>query len=830
MQILSPFLSRGRLGLACALLSIAGAAQSIYFSRHATAHPAPRRNDRLRHLTLRVRPNFAARTIAVRETLTIQSRQAGLRRVRLDARGPVIQEMSEAAEGRRIRLHYQQTKRHLQIRLAQAARAGEKITLRIRYQARPDGCMIFYPGDLRRPNRITNLWVSGEPECNRRWLPIYDHPDAKLSVDFYLDTPPGLSAIANGQLMATRALPDGWREFHWRQAQPIAPYLITFYMGRWRQARAAGPGGVPLFYDVRPDESAADAQTQYGRTPRMMAYFERLTGVPFPWAKYAQVENPGFFSGLENASATEFPGNYPQNADRANLRAQARRRDIEIAHELAHQWFGDLATCRNWSDLWLNEGFANFMMYIWDQHANGKDRAVLDRHRDALQLFAYERQVRRPIVDDRYTSPWGMFDPVTYNEGSWVLRQLRYQLGAKQFWRAIHAYLLRYRFRSPDTRDFERVIEQSTHRNLRPFFQQWLYRAGYPVFQGRWRWRRKEQKLEIRLRQKQKTPRVYTGAITVGIWSDGKEAELRLQLSKRNQKFLMAQSSRPQMVLLDPGHEWLKRLSWKQPARAWLYQARRAPFTLDREDALRHLERHPGGVGAQAVTGLLQAAAANRNHANPLRRFALRQLARRQPGAAGAMGLRWLCNPHPAMRQAGAEVWASLPATPASLAGLRRLYFHDPIAAVRVAALRALLRPRTKNAAARDWKYIQAGLRMHSYRWQVESECLRVLGRWGANQAAARRRAAPMLEAWAAVTRPPAARSAAITALGEWPRTPRSLQLVEQAFASPDAPLQLSAARVLAHWHIRGYRRVFRQLAAHDWIGFYRPAYAALAR
>lgn len=824
-------------------------AQSIFFGAGARPHPLPARNFRQRHITLRITPDFATRSITVREALTVELRGKTRGEIQLDCRGPQIRSIHliarRGAARRRLSFYEARERLHILLPMAATMARAARVRLALRYRlhagwgVKPgEGGLVFYPADLRHPRRATSLWVSGEPDENRDWLPIDDHPDDKLTADFYITAPAGLRAIANGKLLAIRRLAGSAREYHWQMSEPISPYLLTFYISRWTRARARDPRGVPLEYDVAPDETAAEARAIYGRTPAMMAYFERLTGIAYPWAKYAEVDNPGFFSGLENASATEFPGSYPQNATLAELRAAAPRTDIGISHELSHQWFGDLATCRNWSQLWLNEGFATFMQFTWDQHAHGKDRAIWDRHSSEGMFWRSTGGTGHRLVTNAYTSPWGMFDAVSYNKGGAAIRLLRYQMGRRAFWRAVHAYLLRYRYHGATTVEFEHVMERSTHRSWKAFFQQWYFTPGAPRFSLEWNWDASRRVAVIHLRQRQKQPRLFTGKIELAAWAGGREIRRDLQIERRSQQWALPLPQRPQLLLLDPEHEWLKRVQYpNRSARAWAFQAAHAPYSVDRAAALSALIRKPGGVGQAGVARLLEAAinapegvAAGLRpgqSSNMLRRFALARLARVQPAMAAADTLRMLRSRQPANRAAAAKAFAQLPPEADAIAALERAFRHDPIAAVRAAALKALAR----QAPAETSANLQTALAMRSFRWQVEATALRLLGHWARQQASARQaRALATLESWAAPAQPPAARAAALTALaGIGQGNAHALTLEREALDAPDGGVQIAAAFTLAKWHDGQSLPILEQRAKSDWIGFYRPAFAAAA-
>lgn len=774
------------------------------------------------HVTLHLEPNFATRALTVRESLTLRPLRDQFQYFHLDCSGPVI--TSVTTNGQAVRYHLSGGALH--IRLPQPLDASQTVTLDIRYHLAPTAGMVFYPADLAHPDQATWLWTSGEPDENHHWLPIYDHPDDKLTADFFITAPRGDWAIANGRLLGRQRLPDGAQIFHWRQSQPISSYLLAFYVGQWHRVAATGPHGVPLQYDVPPTQSAAIARARYGRTPAMMALDERLTGVAYPWAKYAEVDNPGFFSGLENASETEFPGDYPQNATLANVRAAAPEADIEIAHELSHQWFGDTVTCAHWSDLWLNEGFATFMENTWDQHARGEDQAIRDWEQDAQAYFRYAGEHDHPIVDYRYGDPWTMFDPITYDKGGWAIRMLQARLGRPAFWQAVHLYLTRYRFQPATTQNFELVAAESSGENLRAFFHRWFFSPGYPVFHASWSWRPGSGgagAVVLHLHQSPVHGFVYTGPLTLAAWPAGRQIRRTEPVASADQTIVWPLAAKPRMVQLDPDHVLLKQVIWTKSRAEWRYQAAHAPWSWDRQQALDALDRGEN-LGNRKMLAAFFAARVRQESSAPAADDALTHLAGLDPAEAQTLALARLAEPDPSVRAQALKLLGHLspgePARPGELARVQRRFRSDPVSSVRAAALGALaaLDP------AHFQTYVTAALAMKSYQWQVEQAAL-------ALDAHRRRGAAvPLLLRYAQPGQPAALRGVAISQLGHFGRgNPHVLPVLRRALAGPPGPTQVRAAFALAELGDQFSLPAIEQLARQEWIGFFKPAFSAAA-
>ncbi len=799
----------------------------------------------MQQVSLEIHPDFAERSLKVVERLSFRALGDHFLYLWLDSDGPQVDAIKDA-QGRALR--FEQKSAKLVVELANEIPRNEKNTIEIRYHVTPRGGLAFVAADLAHPDAATALWAAGEPDSNHYWLPIYDHPDDKLTADFTVWAPPGEWAIANGRLAGTERLADGSTEIRWTQEEPISSYLLTVYVSRWTRVsdewRHDG-ASVPLEYDVAPDESPELARIVYGRTPAMMDYFTSLTGVPYPWAKYNEVENPGFFAGLENVSATEFPGDYPDNGDRANFEFASRHGGVGLAHELAHQWFGDLVTCRDWTDLWLNEGFATFMQYIWDEQANGRDRALLDMETSGAVYIASEKYSDRAIVPSTYSSPWDLFDATTYNKGGWAIRVLEGQLGEAAFWKAIHAYLTKYHTQPADTADFEKTVEQSTGRDLHEFFQQWFRAPGHPVFTASWQWDQGRMTAIVHLAQPQagKSNRpLYTGNMTAAAWVKGTRVARTFAIHHAREDFELPLRKRPQMVQIDPEHEWLKELTWEKGALEWKYEAAHAPYAVDRIRALRalleepaepspsiaHSEAGPGKAGQAATLGKdklvrFVAGRARDDASLEVRSLALQQLARLGSATARPLARSWLKSRDANVRVAGVQGVSHLPekeVRPSDVARLRRLLETDAIGQVRAAALEALL----KFDPTHKGQDLEAALKMHSFGWSVESRALEAYAEWGA-------KALPVLKVWAGPNVAPAPREVAIRGLGKVGQgDPEVLRLLRQALATaPPYNVQMSAASALAALNDQASLGEIQRLRDQSWVGFFRGEFAEAA-
>ncbi len=363
----------------------------------------------------------------------------------------------------------------LVVHLAAPLRAGEKTSLTIDY----DGANRS-KGAYFRPARHI-VWTQGETEDTHFWVPTYDFPNDKTTWEFYIWTAKGERALSNGKLAGSRTVGDSI-EWHWVLDKPASTYLMTTVVGKYTVLQDKPWRKVTIGYWTYPDSTQA-AWRGFARTPEAVDAFSRKTGVPYPWNKYDQIVIPKFqYGGMENVTATS------QN-DAAILHPawsepQGNSEGL-MAHELGHQWYGDLLTTRRWADVWLNEGFATFMEQIFREETKGVNEGAFDRLGAQEQTIDADRRGRRPVVWDKWVD-----DPIEvffsghiYPKGATILQMLRHQLGDALFWKAMKHYTTANAYGNVVTDDLRKAFEESTGKNYKAFFDQWVYGAGFPVFQ-----------------------------------------------------------------------------------------------------------------------------------------------------------------------------------------------------------------------------------------------------------------------------------------------------------------------------------------------------------
>jgi aminopeptidase N len=438
-----------------------------------TAHAERVRTYDLQHQSTTLRFDWSRHAVVGTTTLQIAglAGSSPLSNIAIDAGDMTIKRVAAGSSA----IKYDYDGHTIVAHLTSPLRAGAKTSITVDY----DGANRT-KGAYFRPARHI-VWTQGETEDNHYWVPTYDFPNDKTTWEFYIWTAKGERALSNGRLAGSRTVRDSV-EWHWVLDKPASTYLMTTVVGNYTVLQDKPWRTVTIGYWTYPDSIAA-AWRGFAKTPAAVDVFSRKTGVPYPWNKYDQIVIPEFqYGGMENVTATS------QNDTEILLPAWAvpeNSADDLMSHELGHQWFGDLLTTRRWADVWLNEGFATFMEQIFREEDKGVDEGAIDRLSTHEQTIEADRRARRPIVYGKWVD-----DPIEvffsghiYPKGATVLQMLRHQLGDAAFWKAMNHYATSHAYGNVVTDDLRKAFEESTGRHYKAFFDQWVYGAGFPVFQ-----------------------------------------------------------------------------------------------------------------------------------------------------------------------------------------------------------------------------------------------------------------------------------------------------------------------------------------------------------
>jgi len=430
----------------------------------------------------------------------------------------------------------------LVITLDQAARPGEVLELTVRYAGVPADGLQIKPNKYGDRSFFSDDW----PDKAHQWLPTIDHIADKATMEMDVVAPAHYQVISNGERVEETDLPNATRRTVWRESVPIAPWLYVLGVARFAVQGIGDYRGIPLSTWVFAQDRDAGFFDFAVPTPDVVAFYSERIG-PFSYEKLANVQSNSVSGGMEAASAILY------SAGSVSGTRNVRWRNVVI-HEIAHQWFGDAVTESDWNDVWLSEGFATYFTLLFIEHAYGRDEFVAglrDSRQTVLDFYAKTPDYR--VVHEDLADMAQVTSSMTYQKGSWTLHMLRQQMGDDRFWAGIRDYYARYRNANASTTDFRLAMERASGLDLKPFFQQWLYRGGVPRVDGSWHWDANAKQVIVELNQSQ-PGESFLLPIDIGIaLSAG--APLRIEhveFDARSARFTIPADREPERVELDP--------------------------------------------------------------------------------------------------------------------------------------------------------------------------------------------------------------------------------------------------------------------------------------
>jgi aminopeptidase N len=536
----------------------------IASGRHRANYPLPRHFDH-RHMLLEIDfPDMREPRLSAKQVLTVAPVGAARSVLRLDAVELDIRSISR--DGKPLAFTYDRAE--LLIELGSAVPEGEEIQITIEYDVHyPSGNGIgltWTPGDPDAASltaRSPQIHAQGEPQSNSRWFPCHDFPNERTTTELVVTAEEAYQVVSNGRLVYRSPSGDGRVTWHWLQDKPHPYYLVTLVVGQFAEVELGGEGserpGLPMTV-YTPHGTEDNVARTFARTPIMIARFEALFDEPFPWDKYDQLMVRNFAAGaMENTSATTFAEMF------ANTPIGAT--EGVIAHELTHQWFGDLVTCKGWEHLWLNEGWASYGEALWARASAepGEERAAylasingfLRRQTAMNQGFAptFPAMVSRYYDDPQLTF---MKADDVYAKGALVLHMLHERLGEEDFWRAVRLYLDRFQNQMAETDDFRHVLEEVSGIGLEPFFDQWVYRPGLPRLRVDADWDDSANALQIAVEQTQMIDEANPAYVFVlpvrVIFADGSTRTVAMDVDGRSAGGSFSFSEKPVDIEVNP--------------------------------------------------------------------------------------------------------------------------------------------------------------------------------------------------------------------------------------------------------------------------------------
>jgi aminopeptidase N len=507
----------------------------------------------VQHYVLRVSFDRANKKVFGDTTVQLKPIANDFRRVELDASNLNFTSVRVEPENKELQFRTDGDK--VFVELDKTYAANEMISLRFKYTAAPEKGVYFVKADVENGKVIRNaqIWTQGEPQEARHWFPSFDFPSDKATTEQFITAEKGETVIGNGAFLGKTDNPDGTATFHFKMPVPHSTYLTSFIVGKYSKSNDSYKN-VPLGFYVYPGRESITTPA-FGKTKQMMRVMEELTGVDFPFNKYDQTIVANFnFGGMENITATTmadteiFAATFPF--------ARSGVEDL-VSHELAHSWFGNLVTCRNWAELWLNEGFATFMEAAYREKVYGRADYLRKIRSDAREFLVEDtvNQNRHGLFNVLARPDDSIFDTTTYKKGGAVVHTLRETVGDQAFWRGLNVYLNRHKFGNVETADLQRAIEETSGTNLEWFFRQWVYGAGSPKLEIKQTYSAKNKTLVLSVSQNQPidgiTPEVFILPLEVEIKTPSGTKIEKIDINKRTKNFTLKVEGKPSEIKFD---------------------------------------------------------------------------------------------------------------------------------------------------------------------------------------------------------------------------------------------------------------------------------------
>ena len=548
---------------------------------------APDRAVDMLHIRIDVTPDFARHTVRGTTSLTFKPIAKPLEQLRLDAVDLTVHGVKADVPV----ADHTVTRRDVIVRFAEPIPVDKEITLHIEHEAEPRRGLYFRTPDMGYPAGDTHVWTQGESHEARHWFPCHDYPNERSTTEVICHVPPEMTVLSNGRKVAEKLdAATGLKRVQWIQEKPHVSYLVCLVAGNLAKLEGRHRD-VPLGFYTQPS-TAAEAINSFEDTASIMAFFEDDIGVAYPWGKYDQVTIQDFVAGgMENTSLTTLTDQTLHTKATESIRSS---RGLD-AHELAHQWFGDLVTCKDWSHLWLNEGFATYYAHLYDGHKFGRDELLYGLWNDAEGQILSQGEDTRPVVWKGYKDANEQFDYRAYPKGSWVLHMLRSQFGDDLYRKAVKTYLERHSLSTVTTDDLRQVFEELSGKPLDRFFDQWLYHARHPDLRIGYQWHPEEKLAHVTLRQTQPaSDKVLTFAFDTSVrftFDDGTSVERPVRVTGTSHDFHFALDRQPKLVRFDPHSTLLAKVDFPVPETMHLAQLDVADDMIGRIIAVKGLEQ-----------------------------------------------------------------------------------------------------------------------------------------------------------------------------------------------------------------------------------------------
>jgi aminopeptidase N len=559
------------------------------------------------HTKLDVSFDWTKQYLYGRATITVKPYFYPTSTLQLDARGMQIKEITlfQNTDGTFIKtpLKYIYENDIISIQLDKEYKNTEEYTVFIDYISKPnelktsngsaaitdDKGLYFINPDGKEKNKPQEIWTQGETQSNSVWFPTIDHPNERMTQEIYMTVNKRFVTLSNGELVSSFDNGDGTRTDYWKMDLPHAPYLAMMAVGDFAIVKDTWRGKEVSYYVEK--EYEPYARNIFGDTPEMIEFFSNKLGVDYPWNKYSQIVARDYVSGaMENTTAT-LHSEYLQRTDRELL-----DKDYEdyVSHELFHQWFGDLVTCESWSNIPLNESFATYAEYLWQEYKYGRDAA--DEHSAESRAGYFQEALNKQVnlIRFQYDKQEDMFDAHSYNKGGQVLHMLRKYVGDDAFFASLKLYLETNKFNSVEIHNLRLAFEKVTGEDLNWFFNEWFLSPGHPSITIKTEYDASNKKEKIELKQTQdfsKTP-LFKIPMYIDLYVNGKIERKKITVTKSDEIVEFDVITKPDLVNVDAEKMLLCNKIESKSIQEWAFQYKNAPLYLDRYEAISELAKN----------------------------------------------------------------------------------------------------------------------------------------------------------------------------------------------------------------------------------------------
>jgi aminopeptidase N len=552
-------------------------------------------------------------------TLTLRPWFYATDKVTLDAKNFDIK--SVTFDGKTDQLKYDYDNAQLTIYLGKTFTRTDEFKVAIKYTAKPDEResiggsaaitqdkgLYFINADGADKDKPKQIWTQGETESNSFWFPTIDKPNERCTQEMYITVEDKYKTLSNGLMLSSKKNADGTRTDYWKMDKPHAPYLFMMAIGEYAVVKDKWRG-IDVDYYVEPkfEQYARDI---FPYTTEMLEFFSTKLGYQYAWPKFSQVIVRDYVSGaMENTTAVIF-GEYVQKNKRELLDDHMTNEKV-VAHEMFHHWFGDLVTTESWSNLTLNEGFANYSEYLWLEHKHGRDEADFHEMQERQGYIFSAAGGGHPLIHFGYEDRESMFDAHSYNKGGAILHMLRTQIGDDAFFAGLQRYLKKNELTDVEAHELRLAFEDVTGQDLNWFFNQWFFSAGHPNLDINYGWDEATKKATVSISQIQEgehVPRVFDLPLNVDVYdASGKVTHQQIRVTKRNQTFTFDAPTRPALINTDVERALLAIKRDNHTPEEWAFMFRNVPQFLARWEALEALEDDKSGIGEQVFEAALK--------------------------------------------------------------------------------------------------------------------------------------------------------------------------------------------------------------------------------